>query len=343
MADAEQLEILRQGVSTWNAWRAQSRRFIPDLFEPNLVAAILNDVDLRDARLDGAQLENANLVGADLSGADLRGASFRGADLSAANLSWANASGASFARANLRGANLQGANLTRIDLRGTDLSDTSMFSTLLGDVHLSDAKGLETVRHYGPSMVGLDTIYRSEAKIPEIFLRGAGVPDEFIAYMTSLVANPIEFYSCFLSYSSRDGEFAERLHGDLRNRHVRCWFAPEDLRIGDRFRPKIDEAIRVYDKLLLVLSEESVRSPWVETEVESAFEKERRQDRVVLFPIRLDDAVMETNQAWAADIRRTRHIGDFRHWKKHESYKEAFVRLLRDLKPEQRPAEKGGS
>ena len=40
---------------------------------------------------------------------------------------------------------------------------------------------------------------------------------------------------------------------------------------------------------------------------------------------------MEINQAWAADIRRTRHIGDFSRWKDHDAYQQAFERLLRDL------------
>ena len=66
------------------------------------------------------------------------------------------------------------------------------------------------------------------------------------------------------------------------------------------------------DKLLLVVTESSVKSAWVEKEVETAFEKERKQGRTVLFPIRLDNAVMEAEEAWAADIRRTRHIGDLR-------------------------------
>ena len=52
----------------------------------------------------------------------------------------------------------------------------------------------------------------------------------------------------------------------------------------------------------------------------------------MLFPIRLDDAVMETEEAWAADIGRTRHIGDFREWKSQDKYREAFGRLVRDLK-----------
>jgi hypothetical protein len=122
---------------------------------------------------------------------------------------------------------------------------------------------------------------------------------------------------------------------------VRCWYAPEDLRIGDKFRTRIDESIRVHDKLLLVLSERAIRSQWVEKEVESAFERERRENRTVLFPIRLDDSVMTTDEAWAADIRRTRHIGDFTQWEQHSEYTKAFKRLLRDLIAE--PADKAES
>ena len=115
---------------------------------------------------------------------------------------------------------------------------------------------------------------------------------------------------------------------------MRCWFAPEDLKIGDRFQERIEESIRVHDKLLLVLSENSVVSPWVEREVQAAFEREDRSGKPVLFPIRVDEAVMEATQAWAADIRRTRHIGEFGNWREHESYKKGLERLLRDLKAE---------
>ena len=104
--------------------------------------------------------------------------------------------------------------------------------------------------------------------------------------------------------------------------------------IGERLRPSFDETIQLHDKLMVILSDNSVRSQWVEKEVETAFEKERPQNRIVLFPICLDDAVMQTDEAWAADIRRTRHIGDFRNWKDHYSYTKAFERLLRDLRAE---------
>jgi hypothetical protein len=70
--------------------------------------------------------------------------------------------------------------------------------------------------------------------------------------------------------------------------------------------------IRLNHKLLLVLSENSINSDWVKEEVETALEKERETHSAVLIPIRLDSAVMESASGWAADIRRTRHIGDFR-------------------------------
>jgi hypothetical protein len=145
-----------------------------------------------------------------------------------------------------------------------------------------------------------------------------------------------EFYSCFISYSSMDANFAAKLHADLESNGVRCWYAPEDIKIGEQFRQKIHDAIRDYDKLLLVLSEQSVRSNWVQDEVEACFEREQRQQRQMLFPIRLDGAVMDTEQAWAATIRRRWHIGDFTRWHEPTSYNEALERLLRDLKAPKR-------
>ena len=332
MADDAQVKLLKQGAKAgWN-W---SRRANPEI-TPDLGGADLRGADLIKADLRKADLSGANLSEADLSEANLIKANLIKADLSWADLGLADLSGADLSGADLSGAHLSWAHLSKADLSMADLSGSLMDYTMLGAIDLSVVKGLEKVRHHGPSSIGIDTIYLSKGNIPEAFLRRAGVPDHFITYMKSLVVSPIEYYSCFISYSSKDEDFAKRLYADLQTEHVRCWFAPEDLKIGEKFRPRIDEAIRWYDKLLLVLSENSVNSPWVEKEVETAFEKERRQKRLVLFPIRLDDAVMETREAWAADIRRMRHIGDFRQWKDHDSYKKAFAGLLRDLKAKDR-------
>jgi hypothetical protein len=157
--------------------------------------------------------------------------------------------------------------------------------------------------------------------------------------LPSLLNQPFQFYSCFISYASRDQAFAQRLHADLQNKGVRCWFAPEDMKIGDRLRPRIDETIRPYDKLLLVLSKTSVPSQWVEQEVETALARERQQGIIVLFPVRIDNTVMTLETGWPALIRNTRNIGDFRRWKTHDVYQKAFDRLLRDLTAAERPPE----
>ena len=209
-----------------------------------------------------------------------------------------------------------------------------MESSKAGRVTIVKNRGLDTIQHTGPSYIGIDTIYRSERYIPEALLRKAGVPEDFIIYIHSLVAHPIEYYTCFISYSSRDQAFADRLYTDLQSKGVRCWFAPEDMKIGDKFRQRIDESIRQHDKLLLILSVHSVASWWVEYEVEKALAKERQAQRTVLFPIRLNEQIIQSTTDWAAHIKETRHIGDFTGWKDHDTYQRGLKRLLRDLQPD---------
>jgi hypothetical protein len=312
MANPEHVALVLKGSAEIGKW--SSENWFAGL---DLSGADLTTVDLPEADLSAADLSGAALSRANLSGADLRGADLRGADLGRANLS--------------------GANLSMANLNGADLTGAELGFTILAFLDLREVKGLDTVQHTGPSSIGIETIYRSNGEIPEVFLRGAGVPDTFITFAKSLVGKPFDFYSCFISHSSIDQEFTERLHADLQAKGVRCWYAPEDLKIGDKFRTRIDEAIRIHDKLLIILSENSAQSAWVETEVETAFERERREHRTVLFPIRIDNAVEQTDAAWAAEIRRTRHIGDFRNWKHHDSYQRAFERLLRALKSDARP------
>jgi hypothetical protein len=339
MADREHLEIIKQGVEVWNEWRAEHPEVQSDFRGADLEGADLTSADLASADLARANLSHADLSGADLRRADLRGADLRAADLSGADLRYADLGSADLRDAILSDAILSGAYLFNIILSdailiGADFTDAMLGYTTFANEDLSQVKGLEAVDHFGPSSIGINTIYKSGGEIPEVFLRGCGVPEDFITYMRSLVVQPIQFYSCFISYSSKDQDFANRLHVDLQSSGVRCWFAPEDIKIGDRFRTRIDESIRVYDKLLLVLSENSVASSWVEKEVETAMEREVEDEkhRTTLFPVRLDDAVMRIKTGWPADVHRTRHIGDFTGWKNHDSYQKALDRLLRDLK-----------
>ncbi|HEU5380931.1 MAG TPA: toll/interleukin-1 receptor domain-containing protein [Ktedonobacteraceae bacterium] len=281
MANPEQVELLQQEIDHWNTWRAENPEIRPDLREADLRGAVLSEADLSRAVLRGADLSRAVLRGAVLSWADLSRADLRRAVLSEINLSWA------------------------------DLSRAILWGTVIAKSDLRTTKGLTTINHWGPSDIELFSVQLPQDGSALHFLRGVGVPDEWIDDYRARMMHPIQYHSCFLSYCSKDEMLAKRLHADLQAEGVRCWFAPEDLKIGDRIRQRIDEEIHLQDKLLLLLSEHSIASSWVRDEVEAAFEKERQQQRDVLFPIRLDETVMQTGESWAATLRRSRHIGDF--------------------------------
>ena len=121
-----------------------------DLSGANLSLARLDGAILRGAMLRGASLESASLVDADLSRADLRDAS-------------------------LRSAFLNGANLTGAAVAGADFSGAELSRTLLADVDLSKVKGLDEIRHLGPSEISMSTLIASDFEIAPAFLRKAGV------------------------------------------------------------------------------------------------------------------------------------------------------------------------
>ena len=280
------------------------------------VSGVLTAANLRDAQLQGAKLLYANLTGADLTGARLNVACLHGANLSGACLT---------------GADLLKTDFTEAVFNGADFSGARLFQTIFGYAYLAKATGLDKCEHGAPSIIDPYTLSRS-GNLPISFLRGCGLPEPFIEYLPSLTGTAIQFYSCFISYSSKDQVFADRLHADLQNKGVRCWFAPHDLSTGAKTWDAIDDAIRLRDKLLVILSEASIASDWVEDEVNKAYAEERGRMELVLFPIRIDDAVMTTPEPWARKLRDQRHIGDFRSWKEHNQYQKALKRLMRDLK-----------
>jgi hypothetical protein len=325
MGNPEHLAKLREGVDAWNEWRQDHPDTIPDLsgvnlsraalwknhpaeslWELSLPSSNLSQADFRGANLMEANLTYATLMGtrfetaylkqAILNSADLRSAQLSGADLRCADLKGSDLSGANLEGANLVEADLMSTNLCRTNLANSNLTEAKLGSTIFADNDLGSAIGLETVWHGGPSTIGIDTLYRSKGNIPESFLRGCGVPDDFITYAKSLATNPIQFYSCFISYSTKDQAFADRLYADLQNKGVRCWFAPHDIQGGRKLHEQIDEAIRLHDKLLLILSSHSMESEWVKTEIAKARKREVRDQRRVLFPIRL--APFETLRDW---------------------------------------------
>jgi hypothetical protein len=353
MANRKHLEILEQGVEIWNEWRNENPSIRPNLRGAELIGQEFEDIDfsradLREADLSMTSLSGANLSQARLHKADLFATDFSMADLSNAILCEADLLRADCTRTNLNKANLSRTRLVWVNFNGANVSGANfsqaeMGATVFADLDLSGVKGLGTVIHKGPSTIGIDSIYLSHGKIPLAFLFDAGVPDAFITYAASLTGEASKYYSCFISYSHEDEAFAQQLHADLQDKGVRCWFAPEDIAGGKKIYEQIDRAIHLYDKTLLVLSEHSIGSQWVMTEIRRTRKVEFKEYQRKLFPIRLVD--MDTLKAWecfdadtgkdlAVEVREY-HIPDFSTWKNHDTYQRAFDRLLRDLKAEE--------
>jgi len=150
------------------------------------------------------------------------------------------------------------------------------------------------------------------------------------------------FCSCFVSYSHFDEEFVERLVSRLRGAGVRVWYAPEDLVPGTKLDEAITTAIRTFDKLLVVLSVNSMNSQWVKSEIRKARRREVAEKRRILFPITIvsfDEVRMwqlfdaDLGDDLAAELRQY-FIPDLANWRHEASFEIQFAKILKGLHTE---------
>ncbi|NQT39789.1 MAG: toll/interleukin-1 receptor domain-containing protein [Planctomycetes bacterium] len=348
----EALRLLKggkEGIAEWNR-RCEKGEGIPVLD-----GIALDGADLWGADLGGVHLNGATLSGAELCLADLSEVHLNGADLSDANLVIANLRYANLIEANLSKADLSGANLSDANVSAASLAQTVFGWTIVGNVDLSSVTGLETIWHMVPSTIGVDTLFRSQGKIPDEFLRGCGFqPWEISAaklYDPSLTGEPLDdivhrihterqraiiLGSVFISYSHTDAKFAEKLRKRLMKEGVTAWLDRHDMVAGPLQR-QVERAIRLNDVVLTVLSKDSVESDWVEKELQDARDKEKKQGRDVLCPVALDNAWQGKmgDVLWRQAFKN--NVLDFSKWKTI-AFDRQFQKLLTGLKTFYGPA-----
>lgn len=205
------------------------------------------------------------------------------------------------------------------------------------DVELNPASLIDTAK------VG-KMRYISQSSLKRLFRSEMQRAETNDVYCASVEQEPSqsELQSCFISYSSKDHDFADYLYDGLRKKGVRCWFAPHDVQGGKKLAEQIDAAIHGHERLLLILSIASMESEWVKTEIAKARKREVDENRRILFPVRLVNfSVMRdwecfdgnTGKDSAKEIR-DYYVPDFSNWKDHDSYQIEFEKLLRDLRTE---------
>ncbi|UCE59881.1 MAG: toll/interleukin-1 receptor domain-containing protein [Phycisphaerales bacterium] len=330
----EALKLLRggkEGIAEWNLRRSEENEKLPDLI----------GADFRHADLRRANLGNAKLGGADVSGADFRLASLLNADLSNAIL----------CGTNLRDANLARTDLSNALLFGATFAEAQFALTIVADVDLSRASGLEEVDHGLSSRVSVDTLAKSKGRIPDKFLQGCGfLPWQVLEarmYDPTLTAAEIERLLCkifdlrttgaiflggvFISYAHEDSAFVDEVYERLQKEGAPVWLDRHEAVAGP-IKEQVMGAIRLNDIVLLVLSKDSVKSDWVTHELKAARRREKKERRDILCPVALDDswkAKCEEDPDWGHLP--DKNILNFAAWET-EAFDEQFEKLIRGFK-----------
>lgn len=340
MANREQLNVLRKGLSAWTKWRKANPLVILDLAGAALRGADLFHVELQGADLSNSDLSKADLSCANLSLANLAGANLQDADLGSAQLAGSRLTEANLAQTDLSRANLTGAGLIRTDLTAAHLDESllaranfsearlertrfleaRLYRTGFAFTSLRTAQNLESCLHYGPSSIDLDTLMDS-GSLPEPFLRGCGLAEEFLRAMPQWQHLKSQAGPCLISYSYADALFAQRLHDALQAQGLRCWLDEHPVLPADAAGHPLGEAVHVGEKLLLCCSHASLQSWWVAPQVEQALRLEERLSRELgrpfqtLIPLNLDGFLFRPDwQDWPQEPLTSRPIADFSDW-----------------------------
>jgi hypothetical protein len=144
---------------------------------------------------------------------------------------------------------------------------------------LDDPKKIEEVNKY------MNATYISTSR----FFRSLGVDRALLELRSSGVSELTGLITVFISYNSNDEEVATKIREQLEVAGISCWFAPMDMQSGVGVRNQIEEAIQKQGRVVLILSENSIRSSWVSFEVECALAEEKMNKGCKLFPIRICD------------------------------------------------------
>ncbi len=372
MANPLHLAKLAQGVEAWNTWMKSNNekksRVQPDLNGACIYGAIFSELRQNSlsnplfysSRARWRRMNMPDLFQVDLSGINFQGVSLQETEFYEPNFTGTNFKGAFLDGANLYGARLAGADLTNASLIKTNLQGAIFKDTILINSYLWDTKGLETCNHVGESTIDLNTLTHSNG-LPTAFLRGFGLKDWQIEaskfyfdrplstreasdithkIMDLRSPNSVQYYSCFISYSHTDKEFAKKLHDILQERGIRCWLDEHQLLPGDDLYEQIDRGVTLWDKTLLCCSSSSLMSWWVDSEIDTTFEKERKimKERgikvLALIPLNLDGFMF--TEHWNNGKKRqvlSRIAADFTGWENNNiKFDEQIEKILLSLR-----------
>lgn len=92
----------------------------------------------------------------------------------------------------------------------------------------------------------------------------------------------------FISHAHADNETVERLAEEIEGSGFLCWLDLWELDVGDSIRRRVEDGIKAADWLIVALSSASVKSAWVNQELNMAFVRELEERHVFVLPVVLE-------------------------------------------------------
>ena len=325
------------GAVLQSAYVSRSNLSYADLNMANLSGCSLVRSDLSNSDLQHAILTGADLGNADLSYANLQGSNLAGADLSNADLSWANLNGANLRGARLTATTFTLADLTDADLRAATLTNANLesavmvralmgFSRLI-NCDLSQAIGLDSARHSGPSAIGLDTVARSGGRIPRAFLVGAGVVEPLLSAQEAMQGQARVFPSVLIVGSGNDGPLAGRLRSGLAAAHIPAWAIAADDEDAIQSGGILLEHTPYYDCLALLCTDSSLESPQASTYLAQLAGSHRQGSGQATVALACCDAFYQRDDHLCT-LLRDGQVLDFRGWEDDAELEKALPLLV---------------
>jgi hypothetical protein len=155
-----------------------------------------------------------------------------------------------------------------------------------------------------------------EAAVLKLFYRLDVIPSDILDDLRTRLANE---NSVFLSHSSSDKQFVRQLANHIKAEGIRCWLDEAEIKPGDSIVAKIQDGINEMRYLLVVISQNSIRSAWVEKELNAALMVGLSKRSIKVIPILKDTCDIPL-------LLRDIQYADFRN-----SFSDGFAQLMRTL------------
>ena len=108
----------------------------------------------------------------------------------------------------------------------------------------------------------------------------------------------------FISHASADDDFVKALRTALADNGLSVWVDSRNLRGGDKLAPEIENAIAEARQVIVVLSPNTINSPWVRREIQQAIEVEQRKknDGYRVVPLLLPGVQPSALELWFDEV-----------------------------------------